>query len=175
MDWSNLFFIAFGAFVGAQANSYFQRRSKRSEAREEGRFRVYMMLLDLYSRHHWIASADIHLELASVTTRVEFHRQCWRVADELRKIDTMPETEEILRTMFSLHFENEIQRANALSDLLDRLGKKVNPQYAKVIKQISKENISLMAKDPDTASRRQKKIEGSLLETPSGDSNDPDQ
>ena len=163
MDWSNLISGFIGAIAGACATVWFQRWNDRRDTEAKGRFRIYMMLLDLYSRHFSIASADMRKELADSLTRLEFHRQSWRIADELRKIDKIPEAEEILRMMLSLEFENEIDRAKMMEGVIDRLGKKVNPRYAAIIKDISQKNQQLMAKDFRESIRRTKKIEGSLL------------
>lgn len=173
MWWSNILFLVVGAFLGAGAKELFQHWSEYRKKDEDVRFKIYMMLLDLNSRHFSIASADMHGTIADPSTRLEFHKQCWRIADELRKYDGLPETEEILRVLFGLNFENEIHRSRMLGDLIDRLGSKVNPRYAKFIKKISLENQRLMAENREEAFRRQKKIEGSLLELVSIDTDSP--
>ncbi len=160
MDWSNLLSGAFGAIVGAWAAIFFQRRHDQKKALEQARFNVYMMLLDLWQRHFRITSAEVHGEQASDQVRLEFDRQRWRIADELRKADDLEEGEPLLRAMFSLAFKSEKDRADALDKVIKQLSERVNPRYGRVIREISEENQKLMATDFEKYRRRDDKVRG---------------
>jgi hypothetical protein len=148
-----------GAFVGGWATVFFQRKSERKRHAEKTLFDVYMMLMDLKGRHFWITSAEVQGKESGQQIREKFQDIRWRIADEIRKIDYLPEAEDILRVMFALTYRSEGGRADEFDRLLKALGKKINSRYDRVMAEITRENQALMVRDADEFFRRQKKIE----------------
>jgi len=148
-----------GAFVGGWATIFFQRNTERKRLAEKILFNVYMMLMELKGWHFWITSAEIRGKESDQRILGEFQDKRWRVADEMRKIDHLPEAREILRVMFSLTYKSERERADELDRLLDVLGKKLNRQYDQVMAEITRENRALMVRDSDEFFFRQKRIQ----------------
>ena len=93
---SGLIGAILGAVIAAIATVLLQHwRSKKTYLKEQ-RFKIYMLLHEAYGKHFWIASADLRGELANDEVRRQFESISWKIADEVRTIDIMPETEAIL-------------------------------------------------------------------------------
>jgi hypothetical protein len=148
-----------GAVVGGWATMFFQRKADRKRHVENVLFNVYMMLMEFKGRHFWITSAEIRGTEANPRVVSGFEDIRWRIADEMRKLDQLPEGRDILHVMFSLTYASESGRAEDLNRLLDVLGKRVNPRYDQVMKEITAENQALMFTDGDEFFRRQKRIQ----------------
>ena len=148
-----------GAVIGGWATAFFQRRHERKRRTENVLFGVYMMLMDLRGHHFWITSAEVRGQDSDPKIIQRFQDTRWRIADEMRKIDQLPEARDILRAMFSLTYESESRRADMLDQLVDALGEKVNSRYDEVMAEITRENQALMVKDTDEFFHRRKKIE----------------
>ncbi len=145
MWWTELISGFLGALIGAGATILFQRWNDRKNVLTDGRFNIYTKLLDLKSEHFWILSSDIRGENPDREVVEKFDRLRCHIADEIRKVDELPEAEDIIRTLFSLTFKSESQRSKALSRILDRLGKQVNPKYDRLMKEITEENLFLQS------------------------------
>lgn len=138
---SGLIGAILGAIIAAIATVLLQHwRSKKTYFKEK-KFKIYMLLHEAYGKHFWIASADLRGELAKDEVRRQFESVSWKIADEMRTIDIVPETEAILHTLFSLRFENENERAKAFEKLLDEMGQELNPKYSEIMRRLSKENM----------------------------------
>ena len=148
-----------GAFVGGWATIFFQRKTERKRHADKVLFDVYMMLMDLNGRHFWVTSAEVQGKESDprILERVQDIR--WRIADEIRKIDHLPEARDILRAMFTLTYQSERGRAEEFDRLLSVLGKRVNPRYDEVMAEITHENQALMFSNPDEFFRRKSRIE----------------
>ena len=142
-----------GAFVGGWAAVHFQRKGDKKRQNQERQFELYKLLLDLDSKHFWIANAS---EARPVRVEVleEYDRLSWRVADKLREADEMPEAEDILRLVFSYKIESEQARSELLSRILTSIGGRVNSRYQSIMSQIGQENSQLVSADPAAYSER---------------------
>ncbi|MCG2794925.1 MAG: hypothetical protein L6427_03485 [Actinomycetia bacterium] len=136
-----------------------QSRKERKETEDEIMFIIYMMLLELVGHHFWIVSDEALGQKSSEHILNSYHRTCWRIADEIRKVDKLQETEGILRVMFSLAYETERKRADDLNKILDLLGQQVNPNYARIVEEISEQNQIMLANDFKKYWQRQRKIQ----------------
>lgn len=160
MDYIVLALTAFlGALFGAWATYYYTCKFDKLRKNEESIFNIYHMLCDLYNMHFWITSAEAQGRVPENTIVQNYYSYCWKIADELRKIDRIPVAEEILEAMFSLKFEQERHRAEMLQNICNKLGEQVNPNYCKIINRISMESLELMIKDMDEYFRRRRKIQ----------------
>ncbi len=117
------------------------------------------MLIELDAYHFWIFSSDTRREKPPVEEVRKFHKLSWRIADELRKVDELKDVEDILQMLFSIDFDTERARSKKLHEIIDRLGRRVNPRYQNKINQISQENQNLMERDFDEYWRRLRNIQ----------------
>jgi hypothetical protein len=147
-----------GGVVGAWATSYFQARRERQRELDREAFRLFERLV-LLRDVHWGATV---LEFAGhplIPEEVErYNRLSWEVADLLRCIDRIPEAEDVLRAMWSLDFGREQDRNDALSAVLERLGRRLNPKYHDVVRELGDESRKLMVSDFDEYQRRRRWI-----------------
>lgn len=95
---------------------------------------------------HERSQAETHRE----TIRREIRQRCrdlaWQCADMLRSADEVEFLEDTLDVTLSPHFRTAIERYDATGRLLDRMGKKVNPRYAKKIREISNANLQALGR-----------------------------
>ncbi len=148
-----------GAIMGSASTILFQRWSDKKTRLDSSRFQIYMMLLELNGWHWWIASTEVRgVEVSKEIVR-KFDRARWRIADELRKADDLPECSEILAALFSLEFKSESDRAASLKTTIDKLGTTANPRYTTAIKEVSLKNQELMRSDINEFCRRQNKLQ----------------
>ncbi len=144
--------------MGSASTILFQRWSDKKTRLESSRFQIYMRLLDLNVWHFWIVSAETKGETISKEIARNFDDIRWRIADELRKEDNIPECSDILMALFSLQFKTEKDRAASLKTTIDKLAKTVNPRYAVAIREVSQQNEELMKSNVNEFFRRQNKI-----------------
>ncbi len=159
MDWYDLISGVLGGIVGALATVLYQKHQDTKKALEERRFKIYMMLMELNGHHFWISSAEMRGETAPPEVLQKFNGMRWRIADELRQADDLPQLEAILNAMFSLDFEAERERSEALTKVIDQLGGKANPRYQKAIQAIDERSQQLMMKNMDEFFRRKNKVD----------------
>ena len=157
--WRELFIVLAGAVGGAGAAVLLQQWSKRRKAAADTLFKIYMLLMEVNGQHFWITSREVRSEEPRQETLKRFEDLRWQIADEARKVDYVPEIRDVLHALFSLSFESEAKRNARLSELLDRMGKKLNPKYAQIMKEITNENGALMVSDVEEFIRRQRKIQ----------------
>lgn len=141
-----------GAVIGAVATVYFQRRADRAKEKETIRFRVYLKLLDCQDPLFWMSCSEMHRDelgqdgkARALEHKRAFEQTRMRLADELRKIDDLPQMERILRVLFSEKYESAIRRHEDLMRVIDDLGNACNPRFCQVARKISEENLRLTA------------------------------
>lgn len=122
-----------------------------------------MMLLDAHQRHFWISSFDYRGEEIPVEVRSRFQESRYKVADELRGADNLPQLPDIMDALFSLRFPNETDRATRLSEVIDDLAKDVNPRFVAAAKKIEKDATELFGTPGEDFgkewARRRKKVD----------------
>src|SRR5690349_11795453 len=109
------------AWVGGWAQATFLRRNERKRSLEEQRFKIYMLLLEAKSWHFWLCSSEINQQPFQPKPVTRFEEMRWRIADELRKADDLPELPRILRVLFSTEFATEWDRSRAIDQVIDLL------------------------------------------------------
>ena len=157
MLWSDLMVNAcsalFGAVIGAAATVYFHRRAERTKEKDAIRFRIYMKLLDCQNPLFWMCRPPIsrtdseHEQLRKAQYERRFEEKRWKVADELRTIDDLPQMERILRVLFSENYKSAMHRYEELGRVIDDLGDACNPHFRDVMGKIGDENLRLVAND----------------------------
>lgn len=126
------------SIIAALISYLLQRHSDRRRHRERAAFQVYMLLLDLHGHYFWIASNEMRGE----PPPPEIASKALQIADKLREADDVPHLQEILTVLMSEDaHKTATDRARALDAVIDSLGETVNPRYAKIVRQISDENV----------------------------------
>jgi len=129
-----------GGVLGAWAASFFQGRQERRRELDREAFRLFERLALLRDVHWQATVLEVHGEPVMPTEVEKYNRLSWEIADSLRQIDEIPEAKDILRAMWSLNFAREQDRYDALNDVLEQLGNRLNPKYHRIVSQISEES-----------------------------------
>lgn len=130
------------SIIAAFVSYLLQHHSDRRRRREQAAFRVYMLLLDLNSHYFWIASSELHGEAPPPEMTAKARSLAMQIADKLREADDVQNLEEILTVLMSEDkCKTAHDRARALNAVIDSLGETVNPRYAKIVQQISENNV----------------------------------
>jgi hypothetical protein len=132
----------FGALV---ANILTRHRDRRRVV-EERRFDIYMKLMELHSSYFWFTVAEVHRESVKAAIRQKCRDLSWQCADMLRSADEVDFLDEILDVTLSPRFTTAVERYEAMGNLLDRLGKRVNPRYARKIREMSQANLEQLGR-----------------------------
>jgi len=127
--------------TGALIAHVLARRRERRKLVDERRFEIYMKLMELNGQYFWVASAGLHNEPVPPEARRKCRELAWQIADILRAADEVEFLEDILDVLFGSAYPTALKRHDAMLALLDRMGARVNPRYARKIQEISKGNI----------------------------------
>lgn len=128
--------------VGALVAHVLTRRRERQRIVEERRFQIYMKLMELHGTYFWFTTAEVHKKPVSDEIRLKCRDLSWQIADMLRTADEVEDLEDILDVLMGPGFPTAVARYDAMSKLIDRLGDRVNPRYAKKIREISAANLA---------------------------------
>ena len=130
------------SIVAAVITYLLQRRGDRRQRRERAAFQVYMLLLDLHGHYFWIASNELRGEPSPPEMAAKARSIAMQIADKLREADDIQHLQEILTVLMSEDaYKTANDRARALSAVIDSLGETVNPRYAKIVRNISEDNV----------------------------------
>jgi len=129
------------ALVGALIAHVLTRQRERRRIVDERRFEIYMKLMDLYGTYFWFTTAELHRKRVPDDIRRKCRDLSWQIADLLRAADDVEDLEDVLDVLMGPGFPTATERYNAMSTLIDRIGSRVNPRYAKKIREISDANI----------------------------------
>ena len=129
------------ALVAGLIASIVQRHNETVKHEMEARLAIYFMLMELSQHYFWVASAELRGEEPSERALARCKEVAWKLADQLRTLDTVENLEEILMVLFSASIESANERAKRLDALIEHYGKLVNPSYSRIIGRISHENI----------------------------------
>lgn len=155
--WTYVGGLLTGILVTA-AGTYLQWLKEKKKTQKDILFQVYMLLMELNGQHFWITSRQVQGQEPKPEHTQKFSDTGWRIADLVRQIDNHPLAPAILAAVFSLKFPHESKRSDEIERLLDELGVRVNPLYNAAMKQITRENQTLMMADLDEFFRRKKRI-----------------
>jgi hypothetical protein len=140
------FFSGVGvSLVGALIAHVLTRERDRRRVVEEGRFEIYMKLIELLGMYFWFTSAEVHRDPVPDEIRRKCRDLSWQIADLLRAADEVEYVEEILDVLMNPGFQTARERYDAMSKLLDRLGNRVNPRFAKKMRAIGEANLKTLA------------------------------
>lgn len=132
------------SLVGALVANIFTRSRERGRVVEERRFEIYMKLMELYGSYFWFTVAELHKEAVRDEIRQRCRDLAWQISDLLRSADEVEFLDEILDVTLSPRFATARECYEAMGQLLDRMGRRVNPRYAKKIREISEANVKVL-------------------------------
>jgi hypothetical protein len=170
MDWVGFASGALVGVIGSAAAVYFAHRVESGKDLAERRHRIYMLLLELYHKHFWISTNDMHGTQIKREFKQEFQELKFKIMDELRGADRLKQLPNIVDVVLSLRFNTETDRAVRLRGVIDDLAKDVNPRFIAATKKNDQELMKLMGADTQEYWRRLRKIDPWL----SGDYHDPE-
>lgn len=160
MPWYELALAFFSAVVGVVVTLLSQNWNENRKERDEYRFEIYMKLLEFKGLQFWTVGMETIKQDLDEATLSEQHQVRMQIADLLRKADDLTEAEDIARVLFGLDYESERERDDALTELLDRLGDRINPKYNKIMRQIDRDNRKLLYQAPEKYMRRLRRQTG---------------
>jgi hypothetical protein len=131
--------------VGALITTFLQRRHERRRRIEEGRFRVYMKLMELHSFYFFASSAEVRQQELSVDIRERIRSLAREIADMLRSADELREVPQLLRILMSMDFPSAQTRYREMAEVLNSLGQFVNPRYSTAARAIGDGNVHGMS------------------------------
>jgi hypothetical protein len=136
------FFSGVGvSLVGALVANLLTRKRERWRVVEERRFEIYMKLMELYGSYFWFSAAEMRKEPVPDEIRQKCRDLAWQIADLLRSADEVDFLEDILDVTLGPRYATAKERYEAMGQLLERLGRRVNPRYVRKIREISEANI----------------------------------
>jgi hypothetical protein len=148
-SWPSAFFgFASGiavTLIGALAATFLQRRHERRRRIEEGRFRVYMKFMELYSYYFFVSSAEVRQESVDADLRKRIRSLAGEIADMLRSNDELREIPQLVRILMGMDYPSAAARYRDMGEVLDSLGRSANPRYLTAARALGEDNIRDMA------------------------------
>lgn len=125
------------SLIAALVASLLAKEREKTKYLEERRFQIYMKLMELYASYFWFTVDEKHTR----ETRGDLTQKCfklsWEIADLLRSADDIEFLEDIMDVILANKFTSAKERYEEMGRLLNKMGKLVNPRYAKKIREIS--------------------------------------
>ncbi len=131
--------------IGALITTVLQRRHERRRRIEEGRFRVYMKLMELHSFYFFASSAEVRHQELSSDVRERIRSLASELADMLRSADELREVPLLLRILMSMDYPSAQARYRDMGQVLDSLANSVNPRYSTAARAIGDGNVQDMS------------------------------
>jgi len=126
--------------LGALFNNQLTIKREKQRIYKVRLFDIYMKMLELYGYYFWISSAEMQKKKPDEKIKYKCRELAWKIADLLRHIDDFKLLEEILIITHSHKYDNASERYRSMGDLINQLGKMINPKYLQVIKNINSYN-----------------------------------
>jgi predicted adenine nucleotide alpha hydrolase (AANH) superfamily ATPase len=140
------FLIGVGvSLTGAIVANILARNRERRRIVEERRFAIYMKLMELYGSYFWSMAAELKSEPAKGEICERCRDLAWQINDMLRSVDEVEFLEDVLDVTLGPSFSSAQERYKKMGSLLERMGNRVNPRYAKKIRDINEANLQNIA------------------------------
>ena len=114
---------------------------------EAAEYEIYLKLNELYNWYFWFSTNELHQQ----ETPQEVVDETYKIATDLgRLLHANERTEfasDLIRILYDESYSTYDARWKHISELSDRIGSKVVPVHIKHLRELSKSNIHLMAKD----------------------------
>lgn len=130
------------ALVGWGIQNYRERQASIDKTL----FDVYMLFLELLGTYFWVASAEVRKEESPQEMRAKSQELAWRIADKLRQEDRIPFMSDLLTILFGeAAYSSAAARHDAMNELADRLGERVNPRYKEAVGALTPRNLEAIS------------------------------
>jgi hypothetical protein len=139
--WLGFFGGVLASLVAALIASVSQRQIEYKRRKDQARLDVYFHLLDLHNWYFWVASAELHGEQPSDEALHECRKLTYQLNDKLRSFEDVEHLDEILLVLFSESVPSANDRANKISELVEKYGKLVSPRYRSTLQLIGYRNL----------------------------------
>jgi hypothetical protein len=157
-SWVPLLSAVLIAIVAAWAGAHYQRRKDRAESVDRALQTLYERLLDLQSTHFWVVSGEMRGKPVTPRILSEVERLRYTIGDLLRQSPGIADQKRVLDVLFSLSYRTEMERQRAISDVVDRVGRRVNPRHARAMRRIIRGNERELMRNPEEYMRRLSKV-----------------
>src|SRR2546430_9107568 len=131
--------------IGSLTATFLQRRTERRRRIEDGRFQVYMKLMELHSFYFFVSSAEVRKTEISADLRERIKSLAGDLADMLRSTDELRELPQLIRILMGVDYSSAQARYRDMGEVLESLGRSVNPRYVTAAKATGDGNVSEMA------------------------------
>jgi hypothetical protein len=132
------------SLISALLANVLTRRRDRRHTVEERWFEIYMKLMDLHGSYFWFSTAEFHKTEVPPEVRKRCYDLAWQIADLLRSADEVDFLERTLDVILGPSFPTATKRYEVMGNLIDQVGRKINPKYSKKIREISDANLELL-------------------------------
>lgn len=149
----NLYPILFGfisgvitTIIAAVINHKIKTKSEFNSKVLKSEYKIMLKLNELYQEYFWLSTNELHKKETNDSIIIDAYNIAIDIAKELPEIDDSEFTEELLRIIYDESYPSYNARWKGMSDLSDRMAKKLIPKNNAIIKKINDTNIALMAK-----------------------------
>ena len=138
--------------IASIVNQKIKESSEKSAKLRESEYEIFLKLNQLYQSYFWFATNELHRKETSDEIYVECHKIANSIAQDLHKNEESEFTRELLIIIYDESITSHNERWKAMSELSDRMAKKLTPLHRKLIQELNESNIYLMA-NPDFVSK----------------------
>jgi hypothetical protein len=135
------------ALVGTWINITLSKRAENNSLLKAAEYEMYLKLNDLYNWYFWYATNELHKKDTSHDITNECHKIAIDLARLLHENEETEFADELIKILYDENYETYNQRWQHMSDLSEKMGKKVVPVHLQRLAEISDSNIHLMAQD----------------------------
>lgn len=128
--------------VGGLIGSIIQRQNEAKNKKTQAQLSAYFHLLELSQLYFWVVTAEFHNKEPSQDILDRCLKLSIKLSDNIRAFDHIEHLEEILTILFSESVPTANERAKRLEQLLKNYGEIVNPEFYRIVKKISNENMA---------------------------------
>lgn len=124
-------------------NSIASKRGEKAKRLLRAEYEMYLDLSDLYNWYFWLATNELHRK---ETIKI-IHDIAARLATKLRENETSKFSAELIKILYDESYPTYTARWKHMSELSEKMAKKVTPNHMKQLRLISDTNIQLMARE----------------------------
>jgi len=140
---SGILLAAFSTYLNSAAS----KRDENAKKLLRAEYEMYLDLSDLYNWYFWLATNELHRKETDKDTIRTIHEIAARLATKLRENETSEFSSELIKILYDESYPTYTSRWKHMSELSEKMAKKVTPNHMKQLKIISDTNIQLMAQE----------------------------
>ena len=128
-------------------NSTASKRDANAKQLLRAEYEMYLDLSDLYNWYFWLATNELHRKETDLGVIKTSHEIASRLGAKLRENETSEFSSELIKVLYDESYPTYTARWKHMSELSEKMAKKVTPNHMKQLKSISDTNIQLMAQE----------------------------